>query len=1352
MKREVRKRTRLIYALIGVVFLMGVGYAAFSTSLSINGTARTTNNWDVEIINITSTTSGTGENKVTPTWTALTANMEADLYEKGDYVEYEVTIKNKGTLDAKLNEITKNIRTNNEAIKITYSGYTKGERLYSSGHQGDTKVITVKVEYDSSYTGEIDYNTPTEVGVTFNYVQAEGKEGTDIPVPDTYLVTYDCVTNGGNACTDYNEYLKEGESVNLSHQGSKKEEYAFVGWNTNSSATEGLETLQMGNTDQTLYAIYTPDVIETTVNTVSTTKSITVVASATALSGVDKYEFSINGTNYIEGVKDSNNNSTYIFDNLEHNKTYPIYVKVTAKSGKRLTYQKEDRSCPYSEGEVWPFPYTGGVQTFTSQCYGTYTLEAWGAQGGNATAVQTYHGGYGGYATGTKTLNYNDTLYIYVGGKGIGATSKGQSLEGGYNGGGSVTGNSSVNHMTASGGGATHIATKSGLLKDLSGNRHTILLVAGGGGGGHDQSNHTSTGRWGYGGAGGGLTGQGGISTFNEETDIFTEAAPLAGTQTTGYAFGVGQSTNSSAARSGGGAGWYGGYSGAGTYNYNGTNLTPGSGSGGSSYIGGVDNGNTIAGTSSMPTHDGTSTMTGNADNGYAKVTLGTVSYNIPTQRLAVPTFTENVNGEVVVTYSSGCTNGKTCSYSTNGGSSWTTVSGTTTVYFGTNGTIIAKVTDGENEVSSTYQVVRNKLYVSNSGNDTTGYGTINYPYATVAKAYTQASTTATIYAMSGLTQTATVTMGSNKTITLTSCTKSGSGSSATCAYSSAYTLTRGSSLTSDVINQSTGTLTLSNITIDGNNVSANSPMIITANTLNINSGTTLKNAKTSAVTGGALNIGSAATVTMNAGTITGNTADGCSGALINWGTLNIKGGTISNNTASCGGAMQSLGTLNISGGTITGNTATTTSSGGGAIWNASDMTISGGTISSNTAKDGAGIYNTTYSNDSVSKTGNITVSGIAKIQNNTATHYGGGVYSGANASLEISEGTISGNSATGDGGGIAVLGASTMTGGTISGNNANIGGGALIIGLSATFQMSGGEISSNTSTSHSAGMLLWNSSQTTISGTAKIQNNQSGSYAGGIYVSQDSGKTLTSLTMTGGTISGNTAQTYIGGMGCDGNCTITGGSITGNTAGTYAGGIYVNTNGTVTTGGTANIKTNTNGSSYTYPENITNGGTFVDSRSSLTIKNTNYYIIPYTYTSLALDVAGGAAANNTNVQIYTKANSNRMKWKVYPRTVTSGTVYYGLASAVSSSTVAQYSQYLWKTSSTTTSGTNVYTYTKNGGTGGFYSFEKTGSYYNIKNINNGLCIHTASFASGANVTANTCSTSNNQKWKLSTS
>ena len=93
------------------------------------------------------------------------------------------------------------------------------------------------------------------------------------------------------------------------------------------------------------------------------------------------------------------------------------------------------------------FKYTGDIQKFIAPYSGTYKLEAWGAQGGT---TQGYLGGFGAYSYGEVWLNKGEELYIAVGGAGIGATGTGQSLDGGYNGGGSVTGNVSVNHMTAS--------------------------------------------------------------------------------------------------------------------------------------------------------------------------------------------------------------------------------------------------------------------------------------------------------------------------------------------------------------------------------------------------------------------------------------------------------------------------------------------------------------------------------------------------------------------------------------------------------------------------------------------------------------------------------------------------------------------------------------------------------------------------------------------------------------------------------------------------------------------------------------------------------------------------------------
>ena len=310
---------------------MGIGYAAFNTELKISGTSKVTSNWDIEITNVTpGTPTGSAENTVAPKWDALTASMEADLYEKGDAMEYDVTIENKGTIDAKLNDVLTNIEnSNSEAVNITFSGYTKGEILKSKS----VKVIHVKIEYNPNYDGE---ETSSEVEIKFDYGQNNDETS---PPENTHLITYDCITNGGNDCSNNNEYLVTGSSVDLTKKGTK-DNYDFVGWNTDKDSAEALTELTVGDTDITLYAIFkakdtTPPIIDN-ISTSTTSNSITVVVAAhDDESGISKYEFSINDGNYI----DNGNNNVYTFTNLKSDTNYNIKVRVT--NGTELTAEDQ---------------------------------------------------------------------------------------------------------------------------------------------------------------------------------------------------------------------------------------------------------------------------------------------------------------------------------------------------------------------------------------------------------------------------------------------------------------------------------------------------------------------------------------------------------------------------------------------------------------------------------------------------------------------------------------------------------------------------------------------------------------------------------------------------------------------------------------------------------------------------------------------------------------------------------------------------------------------------------------------------------------------------------------------------
>lgn len=214
-----------------------------------------------------------------------------------------------------------------------------------------------------------------------------------------------------------------------------------------------------------------------------------------------------------------------------------------------------------------------------------------------------------------------------------------------------------------------------------------------------------------------------------------------------------------------------------------------------------------------------------------------------------------------------------------------------------------------------------------------------------------------------------------------------------------------------------------------------------------------------------------AATFSMYGGTISGNHADdprsgaGGAGVEIQNGTFKMYGGTISDNYEENAGSYyggggvcaHTSGTFTMYGGTISNNHSEA-DAGGVTVWGGGAMNIDGGTIRDNTA-DGSGGGICTNSNE-------FKISGNSVIENNTAVMGGGVFYHGYSSSnMTISESArISGNTATGNGGGIYFKneGTLTMNGGSISGNTTTGDGGGVYFG-GDTFSISGNlDISGN--------------------------------------------------------------------------------------------------------------------------------------------------------------------------------------------------------------------------------------------------------------------------------------------------
>src|SRR5262245_48822866 len=84
----------------------------------------------------------------------------------------------------------------------------------------------------------------------------------------------------------------------------------------------------------------------------------------------------------------------------------------------------------YSQN-TYTFNYTAAQQTISLPA-GNYSIECWGADGGNANnGSNTIIGGKGGYSRGVFTNPSTATFSVYVGGRGGNASGAGQVGSGG---------------------------------------------------------------------------------------------------------------------------------------------------------------------------------------------------------------------------------------------------------------------------------------------------------------------------------------------------------------------------------------------------------------------------------------------------------------------------------------------------------------------------------------------------------------------------------------------------------------------------------------------------------------------------------------------------------------------------------------------------------------------------------------------------------------------------------------------------------------------------------------------------------------------------------------------------------
>ena len=266
-------------------------------------------------------------------------------------------------------------------------------------------------------------------------------------------------------------------------------------------------------------------------------------------------------------------------------------------------------------------------------------------------------------------------------------------------------------------------------------------------------------------------------------------------------------------------------------------------------------------------------------------------------------------------------------------------------------------------------------------------------------------------------------------------------------------------------------------------------------------------------------------TVTVVGGEISSNTstgveqtASGGGGLYTNNSTVTLDKVTITGNQAindfrNDGGGILAAGSdLTITGSTITKNTAP--DCGGGLFLSHTNANITGSTIEGNQAKQGAGVYlndspDTAEADCTGSHTHNITGT---KINHNTASSIGGGMYVGTKSNVTLTGSTLDGNASTdktgGQGGAILAYSAGdiTLDNTTVTNNDAAAGGGIYSLGTAGSDThitlRNNTKFTGNTAAS-GAGIYLARSSGNNILlelSDSAIDNNTASSGGGGIF------------------------------------------------------------------------------------------------------------------------------------------------------------------------------------------------------------------------------------------------------------
>lgn len=174
-----KKQSIAIIGVIAFVLAVAVGYALFSDTITITGTATASGSFEVDFIEPTQTSTSSGYTQAEGTelysisedGRTLTVTVNKLDY-PGAYVVIPVKVQNKGTIPAVLESLTETDFKVDEPMLISYEGLTelKNQTLASDGVQE----FSIRVEWDENDTSNSrDVTSTFSLGLNYRQIQAQ---------------------------------------------------------------------------------------------------------------------------------------------------------------------------------------------------------------------------------------------------------------------------------------------------------------------------------------------------------------------------------------------------------------------------------------------------------------------------------------------------------------------------------------------------------------------------------------------------------------------------------------------------------------------------------------------------------------------------------------------------------------------------------------------------------------------------------------------------------------------------------------------------------------------------------------------------------------------------------------------------------------------------------------------------------------------------------------------------------------------------------------------------------------------------------------------------------------------------